>query len=125
MHDYFDVQKVLVIAPLRVADSTWTDEAARWKHTRYLKMAKVLGSEAKRVQALNEKAHVYIINRENVAWLVEYYGRKWDFDMIVIDESSSFKSHAARRFKELKKVRPRAKRVAERNYGPVESDLSA
>jgi SNF2 family DNA or RNA helicase len=123
MHDYFDVQKVLVIAPLRVADSTWTDEAARWKHTRYLKMAKVLGSEAKRVQALNEKAHVYIINRENVAWLVEYYGRKWDFDMIVIDESSSFKSHAARRFKELKKVRPRAKRVVELTGTPAPNGI--
>lgn len=102
--DYFEVRKVLVIAPLRVARDTWTGELEKWEHLAGIEMSAVLGSEQERVKALGRRANVYVINRENVEWLVVHC--KWDFDMIVIDELSSFKSPKAKRFKALKKVRP-------------------
>lgn len=102
--DYFEVRKVLVIAPLRVARDTWPGELEKWEHLEGIEMSAVLGSEPERMKALNRRANVYVINRENVEWLVEH--RIWDFDMVVIDELSSFKSHKAKRFKALKKVRP-------------------
>lgn len=111
LFDYFDIAKVLVIAPKRVAESTWVDEAAKWDHLKHLKISKVLGSEDERIKALNDKVDIYVINRENVAWLVDYYKTKWPFDMVVIDELSSFKSSKAQRFKALRKVRPLIKRV--------------
>ncbi|MDF2873345.1 MAG: chromatin-remodeling complex subunit snf22 complex subunit snf22 [Sporomusa sp.] len=123
LHNRFDVAKVLVIAPLRVADDTWSRESEKWAHTRYLKIAKVLGSESERLRALQEKADIYCINRENVEWLVEYYGKKWPFDMVVIDESSSFKSPKARRFKALRKVRPFIKRIVELTGTPRPNSL--
>jgi len=123
LHNLFDVAKVLVIAPLRVADDTWSRESEKWVHTRYLKIAKVLGSESERLRALQEKADIYCINRENVEWLVEYYGKKWPFDMVVIDESSSFKSPKARRFKALRKVRPFIKRIVELTGTPRPNSL--
>lgn len=123
MHDYFDVQKVLVIAPLRVAESTWSDECAEWRHTHYLRVSKVLGGLTERVEALQKSADVYMINRENVVWLVDYYKRNWPFDMVVIDESSSFKSHTAKRFKALKKVRPLMKRIVELTGTPAPNGL--
>lgn len=123
MHDYFDVCKVLVIAPLRVAESTWSDEKEAWVHTHYLKVSKVLGGLPERVAALNERAHIYTINRENVVWLVDYYKRDWPFDMVVIDESSSFKSHTAKRFKALRKVRPLIKRIVELTGTPAPNGL--
>ncbi|WP_312340227.1 DEAD/DEAH box helicase [Anaerospora hongkongensis] len=123
LHNLFEVAKVLVIAPLRVADDTWSRESEKWVHTRYLKIAKVLGSESDRLRALQEKADIYCINRENVEWLVEYYGRKWPFDMVVIDESSSFKSPKARRFKALRKVRPFIKRIVELTGTPRPNSL--
>jgi len=111
MHDYLEVSKVLVIAPLRVAEDTWSRETAKWDHLKHLKISKILGSEKLRLQALKEKADIYVINRENTQWLVKTLGLKWDFDMVVIDELSSFKSAASQRFKALKKVRPLIKRL--------------
>lgn len=102
--DYFEIRRVLVIAPLRVARDTWSGELRKWDHLSGIEMSLVLGSEKERRTALNKRANVYVINRENVEWLVENY--RWDFDMVVLDELSSFKSHKAKRFKALKKVRP-------------------
>ena len=111
LYDYFEVSKVLIIAPLRVAESTWTDELEKWDHLKSLKIAKVLGKEKDRLAALRQKVNIFIINRENVDWLVELYGKKWPFDMLIIDELSSFKSPSSQRFKKLKKVRGLIKRV--------------
>ena len=107
--DSFDVGKVLVIAPKRVAEDTWPKELAKWDHLKGLSYSLVLGSEKQRLSALQKPAFIYIINRENVCWLVENY--RWDFDTVVIDELSSFKSAKAQRFKALKKVRPLVRRV--------------
>lgn len=123
MFDYFDVVRVLVIAPLRVAQSTWDTEIEKWDHLKHLKVSKVLGSEKERTQALNTTADIYIINRENVSWLVERYKNKWPFDMVVIDELSSFKSHRAGRFKALRKVRPFMKRVVGLTGTPAPNGL--
>lgn len=111
MYDYFDVAKVLVIAPLRVASTTWEDEIEKWNHLKCLKISKVLGSEKQRKAALNKKADIYIVNRETVSWLVGRCHKDWPFDMVVIDELSSFKSSKSQRFKALKKVRPLIKRL--------------
>lgn len=88
LYDRFDVMKVLVIAPLRVAEDTWSKECEKWDHLKHLRMAKVLGSEKTRIVALESNADIFIINRENVAWLVNFYGKAWPFDMVVIDELS-------------------------------------
>ncbi len=111
MHNRFEISKALVIAPLRVAENVWDVEAKKWGHLKHLRVAKVLGSEKKRIQALNTNADIYVINRENTKWLVDYYKKDWPFDMLVLDELSSFKSHRAKRFKALRKVRPLCKRV--------------
>ena len=99
-----EVQRVLVIAPKRVADHTWTDEAQKWSHTSGLMFVRILGSATERQAALATPGHVFLINRENVKWLVEQCGRAWPFDMVVIDESSSFKDQGSQRFKALRKV---------------------
>ena len=109
--DRAEVGKVLVIAPLRVAETTWTTEAEKWNHTRHLRISRILGTAKERTEALKENADIYVINRENVPWLVDQVGKHWPFDMIVIDELSSFKSTKAKRFKALKQVRPMADRV--------------
>lgn len=109
--DTFEVQKVLVIAPLRVARDTWSAEIEKWEHLKHLKYLIVIGTETERLAALNTPADIYIINRENVVWLVEDSGFPFDFDMVVIDELSSFKSHRSKRFKSLMKVRPVIKRM--------------
>ncbi|HEY9575185.1 MAG TPA: DEAD/DEAH box helicase [Lachnospiraceae bacterium] len=111
MLDYFDVSRTLVIAPLRVAISTWPDEIKKWDHLKYLSYSVVTGSEKERLDALKKPAHIYVINRENVDWLITKSGFKWTFDMVVIDELSSFKSYQAKRFKSLLKVRPKVKRI--------------
>ena len=111
MFDYFDIQRVIVIAPKRVAEDTWSREAKKWDHLRHLKISNVLGTQKQRMDALEMDADVYVINRENVKWLVDLYGAKWPFDMVVIDELSSFKSNKSQRFKALKKVTPLMKRV--------------
>ena len=107
--DSFDVGKVLVVAPKRVAENTWPTELKKWEHLDGLTWSLVLGSEKDRRAALQRRAKIYIINRENVAWLVDNY--RWDFDTLVIDELSSFKSSKAQRFRALKRVRPRISRV--------------
>lgn len=110
-YDYLCVRKVLVIAPKKVAESTWQNEAAKWEEFAGLTFSAVLGSQADRIDALNTPADIYLVNRENTQWLVGYYKHKWPFDMVVIDESSSFKNHQAKRFKALKLVRTRIKRM--------------
>lgn len=111
LFDSFEVRKVLVIAPLRVARNTWCDEIKKWDHLRNIKYSIVVGTEKERIFALNKRADIYIINRENVDWLVKKSGYKFDFDMIVIDELSSFKNHQSKRFKSLMKIRPKVKRI--------------
>lgn len=111
LFDSFEVCKVLVIAPLRVAKNTWTDEIKKWEHLSTLTYSLIIGNEKERLSALNEQTDIYIINRENVDWLVNKSGYKFDFDMVVIDELSSFKNHQSKRFKSLMKVRPLVKRI--------------
>ena len=109
--DSFLVRKVLVIAPLRVARDTWPTEIKKWDHLNGLSYSVAVGSEAERKAALMQRASVYIINRENVQWLIEESGIPFDYDMVVIDELSSFKSYQAKRFRSLLKVRPFVKRI--------------
>lgn len=123
MYDYFDISKVLVIAPLRVARDTWSSEVKKWEHLKHLKVSKVLGSKLDRVRALSTDSDIYIINREMVPWIVDFYKRKWPFDMVVIDELSSFKSNKAQRFKSLKKVLPLTKRVVGLTGTPTPNSL--
>ncbi len=123
MHNRFEISKALVIAPLRVAENVWDVEAKKWDHLKHLRVAKVLGSEKKRIQALNTNADIYVINRENTKWLVDYYKKDWPFDMLVLDELSSFKSHRAKRFKALRKVRPLCKRVVGLTGTPAPNGL--
>lgn len=112
-YEYFCVRKVLIIAPKKVAESTWSKEAAKWKQLKDLRFSFVLGTAAQRIKALQATADIYMINRENTQWLVEYFGHNWPFDMVVIDESSSFKNHQAKRFKALKLVRSKITRIVE------------
>ena len=123
LYDYFEVQKVLVIAPLRVAQKTWPDEIRKWDHLKHLKISRVLGSEKQRLAALQVKADIWVINRENVEWLVDLYGKEWPFDMVVIDELSSFKSSKAKRFRALRKVRPCIKRIVGLTGTPAPNGL--
>lgn len=109
MYDSFEVRKVLIIAPLRVARNTWSAEIEKWEHLKHLTYSVVVGTAEERKNALQKQADIYIINRENIQWLVENY--KFDFDMIMIDELSSFKNHQTKRFKSLLKVRPKVKRI--------------
>lgn len=111
LYDEYVATKVLVIAPLNVARNTWPAEIAKWDHLKGLTYSLVLGSNKERLAALKVKADIYIINRENVPWLVAGYKQKWPFDTLVIDELSSFKSSSAKRFRALKMVRPLIKRV--------------
>lgn len=106
----FQVCKVLVIAPKKVAEGTWQKECQKWDHLQHLQVSTVLGSEKKRMAALNAAADIYVINRENVTWLVDLYRDQWPFDMVVVDEFSSFKSHSAKRFKSLAAIRPHVSR---------------
>lgn len=137
MYNYFTITKVLVIAPLRVAEDTWSTEISKWDHISHLTIAKILGSAAVRQKALHEEADIYIINRENVQWLLEQFGdykdkRKktgfyfkepWPFDMVVIDELSSFKSQKSIRFKMLKKARPYIDRIVGLTGTPAPNGL--
>lgn len=136
-YDYFKVRKVLVIAPKKVAENTWTDEAAKWDHLWRLKLVKILGPAKDRLEAINAKADVYLINRENVVWLIEQYGRyrdkkkktgfiltkPWPYDMVVIDELSSFKSSSSSRFKMLKKIKPQINRLVGLTGTPAPNGL--
>lgn len=122
-YNRFQVRKILVIAPKKVAEGTWTREAAKWDHTKMLRVSPVLGSQAKRIKALNTPADIYVINRENVVWLVDYYRNAWPFDMVVVDESSSFKSHSAKRFKALASVGGHIDRLVELTGTPSPNGL--
>lgn len=119
--DSFDIGRVLVIAPKRVAENVWVQEIEKWEHLTGLTAVRVLGNEQERRSALNTPAFLYIINRENVAWLVK--NRRWDFDMVVIDELSSFKSHQAQRFKAMRKVRPLVTRIVGLTATPAPNSL--
>ena len=107
------INKILIIAPKKVAEDTWQTEAQKWEHLKRLRVVGVLGTATQRADALATAADIYVINRENTQWLVEYYGRNWPFDTVVLDESSSFKNHQAKRFRALKTVRPRINRIIE------------
>lgn len=123
-YNRFEVRKVLVIAPKKVAEGTWTKEKDKWDHTRMLRVSQVLGSQAKRIRALNTPADIYIINQENVAWLVDYYRNAWPFDMVVVDESSSFKSHKSKRFKALASMGGHIGRMVELTGTPSPNGLN-
>lgn len=123
MLNRFEVQKVLVIAPLRVARDTWSAEIEKWEHLTGLTYSVAIGTEAERLAALRRPAHLYLINRENVDWLITKSGIPFDFDMVVVDELSSFKSHAAKRFKSLLKVRPTVKRMVGLTGTPSSNSL--
>lgn len=122
--DSFQVRRVLVIAPLQVARDTWPAELAKWEHLKDLTMAVAIGSEKQRLAALNQQAMVTVINRENVPWLVNHYGAgSWPFDMVVIDELSSFKNHRAKRFKALMYVRHHITRIVGLTGTPASNGL--
>ena len=123
-YDRFAVRRVLVIAPKKVAEGTWTKEKDKWDPTRILRVSPVLGSQAKRIRALNTPADIYIINRENVCWLVDHYRNSWPFDMVVVDESSSFKSHTAKRFKALASMGSHIDRIVELTGTPSPNGLA-
>lgn len=111
MYDSFEISKVLIIAPLRVAQSTWKEEIEKWDHLNLLRYSIAVGDEKERLKALKQKSDIYIINRENVDWLVTKSGIDFNFNMLIIDELSSFKSHTSKRFKSLLKIRPYFERV--------------
>ena len=111
IYDSFEVSKVLVVAPLRVARNTWSDEIHKWSHLKHLRYSIVFGSAAERKKALEADADIYIINRENLQWLIEQSGVNFFWDMVVLDELSSFKNWNSKRFKAFMKVRPKVKRV--------------
>ena len=123
IYDRFEVEKVLVIAPYRVADDTWTTETEKWDHLKHLRVSKVLGTSGERIAALEADADIYVINRENVTWLVNLTGKEWPFEMIVVDELSSFKSNSAKRFKSLRIVRPLARRFVGLTGTPAPNGL--
>lgn len=119
--DSFDVSRILVIAPKRVAEDTWPKELSKWEHLSGLDATLVMGTQAEREAALRQQTFLYIINRENVSWLVANH--PWDFDMVVIDELSSFKSNQAQRFKAMKKVRPLVSRIVGLTGTPAPNSL--
>ena len=111
LHDYLENGPVLVIAPKRVAENTWSKEADKWEHLKHLRVSRVMGTEKQRLAALKVDADLFVINRENVVWLVDLLGQRWPFPIVIIDELSSFKSAQAKRFKALRRVRGRIKRI--------------
>ncbi len=123
LFDSFEVHKVLVVAPLRVARDTWSAEIEKWEHLKNLRYSVVVGTEQERLNALRTPADIYIINRENVQWLVEESGMPFDYDMAVIDELSSFKNHLSKRFRAFMKVRPKLKRIIGLTGTPASNGL--
>lgn len=124
IYNRFEVNRVLVIAPKKVAETTWTNEAQKWEHLKHLRISRVIGTLSQRVRALNSPADIYVINRENVPWLVEYDRNAWRFDMVVIDELSSFKSSKAQRFRSLCYVRPHIRRLVGLTGTPASNGLT-
>lgn len=123
IYNRLQVCRCLIIAPKKVAEATWDTEAAKWDHLRHLRFSMILGSTQKRIRAACSPADVYITNRENVVWLVDYFKNAWPFDMIVIDESSSFKSSKAKRFKSLTWIRPHVQRLIELTGTPAPNSI--
>lgn len=112
IYEEFTISRVLVIAPLKVAEDTWSREAQKWDHLKHLKIAKILGTATQRKAAAATDADIYVVNRENVVWLAQLYpGRSWRWDMVIIDELSSFKSNMAARFKAMRRIRPFIDRI--------------
>lgn len=111
LYDLMEDGPVLVIAPKRVAENTWSKETAKWEHLQHLRISKIMGTQKERLAALEASADIYVINRENVVWLVDTVGNSWRFPIVVIDELSSFKSAQAKRWKALRKVRGRIRRI--------------
>ncbi len=122
-YERWEVSRCLVIAPKKVAETTWSHEAEKWDHLAPLRIVLVLGSAQKRMAALDQPGDVWVINRENVPWLVDYYRDRWPFDMVVLDESSSFKNPLSKRFRALKLVRPRIRRLVELTGTPASRSL--
>lgn len=123
LNEHYAASRVLVIGPLRIARDTWPQEAAKWDHLARLTLAVAVGDEKTRLKALSASADVTVINRENVPWLVKHYGKRWPFDMVVIDESSSFKNHKSQRFRALKAVLPFIDRLVELTGTPASNGL--
>lgn len=123
MLDGLVIERALIVAPLRVSKSVWKQEAAKWEHLKHLRISLVVGTERQRIAALHETADIYVTNRENVKWLVEFYKRKWPFDAVAIDEASSFKSSKSQRFKALRKVRDKIDRLIELTATPSSNGL--
>jgi SNF2 family DNA or RNA helicase len=122
-YNRFQICRALVIAPKKVAEATWSTEAQKWDHTKHLRVSKILGSEVKRIRAVNTPADIYVINRENVPWLVDHYRNDWKFDMVIVDELSSFKNYRAKRFKSLTWVRPHIKKFVGLTGTPAPNGL--
>ncbi|OFU54858.1 DEAD/DEAH box helicase [Corynebacterium sp. HMSC11D10] len=122
-NDYFDIDKVLVIAPVRVARDTWPAEIEKWNHLKGLTVSPIIGTAKQREAAANRQADIYTIGRENIPWLVKHHGSRWPYDMVVIDELSSFKNPQAKRFKALKKVRPKIARIVGLTGTPAPNSL--
>lgn len=117
-----EVDKVLIVAPKKVAEATWQDEIHKWEHLQELRVSTVLGTAKQRKQALLKRADIYITNRDSMVWLTTLYRQKWPFDMVVLDEASSFKHHSTQRFKALRRMRPHIKRVVELTGTPAPKD---
>lgn len=122
-YNRWETAKPLIIAPKKVAEATWSKEAAKWDHLKMMRVVPVLGTVQQRLRALATPADAYVINRENVQWLVEHFKNSWPFDMVVLDESSSFKNASSKRFKSLKLVRSRIKRIVELTGTPSSNGL--
>ena len=122
-YNRWEVAKPLIIAPKKVAEATWTTEAAKWDHLKMMRIVPVFGTVQQRLRALATPADAYVINRENVQWLVEHFKNSWPFDMVILDESSSFKNPSSKRFKAMKLVRSRIKRIVELTGTPSSNGL--
>lgn len=124
MYDYCEINSVLIIAPKRVAESVWQEEAEKWDHLKHLTFSKIIGTQHQRIEAIKAKANIYIISRDNIAWLCALYGgNKLPFEMIVVDELSSFKSYKSLRFKSLKAAQPYFKRFVGLTGTPAPNGL--
>lgn len=124
IYDYLEINKVLIIAPKRVTETVWAEEAKNWEHLKYLTFSKIVGNEKQRLEALHAKANIYLISRDNIAWLcAKYGGGQTPFDMVVVDELSSFKSYKSQRFKALRRVRPTIKRFVGLTGTPAPNGL--
>ena len=122
-YNRWQVSRVLIVAPKKVAEATWKNEAQQWDHLKHLRIVSVLGTVKQRIKALYTPADIWVVNRENIPWLVDYYQQDWPFDMVVLDESSSFKNPQSKRFKKLKLMRSRISRIVELTGTPAPNGL--